>query len=98
MPLIAIGPRQIDFSQSMSFQVTVGSNCVAMCCATVSASTTRAHGAPCAGTVGAAGRGVGGNLVSDAHLSALAIEHGAEPGTFDRDFQRFAGLRMVLLK
>jgi uncharacterized protein len=42
--------------------------------------------------------GVGGNLVSDAHLAALAIEHGAELGTFDSDFQRFAGLRMVLLK
>lgn len=42
--------------------------------------------------------GLGGNLVSDAHLAALAIEHGAELGTFDRDFQRFAGLRVVLLK
>jgi uncharacterized protein len=44
------------------------------------------------------GAGVGGNLVSDAHLAALAIEHGAELGTFDRDFSRFAGLRVALLK
>jgi uncharacterized protein len=44
------------------------------------------------------GAGVGGNLVSDAHLAALAIEHGAELGTFDRDFSRFSGLRMSLLK
>lgn len=43
-------------------------------------------------------RGQGGNLVSDAHLAALAIEHGAELGTFDRDFERFAGLRVALLK
>lgn len=44
------------------------------------------------------GAGRGGNLVSDAHLAALAIEHGAELGTFDRDFERFAGLRLALLK
>lgn len=37
--------------------------------------------------------GSGGNLVSDAHLAALALEHGAELVSFDRDFQRFAGLR-----
>ena len=37
--------------------------------------------------------GTGGNLVSDAHLAALALEHGAEIVSFDRDFQRFAGLR-----
>lgn len=44
------------------------------------------------------GAGTGGNLVSDAHLAALAIEHNAELGTFDRDFDRFAGLRWTLLK
>ena len=43
------------------------------------------------------GAGSGGNLVSDAHLAALAIEHGAELGTFDRDFARFAGLRLQWL-
>lgn len=37
--------------------------------------------------------GVGGNLVSDAHLAALAIESNAELVSFDRDFGRFAGLR-----
>lgn len=41
--------------------------------------------------------GAVGNLVSDAHLAALAIEHNAEMGTFDRDFTRFAGLRYHLL-
>jgi uncharacterized protein len=44
------------------------------------------------------GVGIGGNLVSDAHLAALAIEHNAEFGTFDRDFAQFAGLRWTLLK
>jgi len=39
------------------------------------------------------GAGVAGNLTSDAHLAALAIEHGATVLTFDRDFERFAGLR-----
>ena len=34
-----------------------------------------------------------GNLVPDAYLAALAIEHGAELVTADRDFARFAGLR-----
>jgi toxin-antitoxin system PIN domain toxin len=33
------------------------------------------------------------NLVPDAYLAALAIEHGAEWITNDRDFARFAGLR-----
>lgn len=37
--------------------------------------------------------GTGGNLVSDAHLAALAIEHGGELCSADRDFGRFPGLR-----
>jgi toxin-antitoxin system PIN domain toxin len=34
-----------------------------------------------------------GNLTSDAHLAALAIEHGAELCSHDNDFARFEGLR-----
>jgi toxin-antitoxin system PIN domain toxin len=34
-----------------------------------------------------------GPLVMDAHVAALAIEHGATLCTTDRDFSRFAGLR-----
>lgn len=41
--------------------------------------------------------GTAGNLTNDAHLAALAIEHNAEVGTFDRDFLRFAGVRVRLL-
>ncbi|MEQ7007151.1 type II toxin-antitoxin system VapC family toxin [Actinopolymorpha sp. B17G11] len=37
--------------------------------------------------------GTGGNLVSDAHLAALAIEHGFELCSCDADFSRFSGLR-----
>lgn len=36
--------------------------------------------------------GVGGNLVADAHIAALAIEHGATLCSVDRDFARFPGL------
>jgi uncharacterized protein len=39
--------------------------------------------------------GTAGNLVADAHLAALAIEHGAELDSSDTDFARFAGLRWV---
>ena len=39
--------------------------------------------------------GTGGNLTSDAHLAALAIEHGAELYSCDWDFARFPRLRWV---
>jgi toxin-antitoxin system PIN domain toxin len=39
--------------------------------------------------------GTAGNLVTDAHLAALAIEHGAELNSCDADFSRFAGLRLT---
>jgi toxin-antitoxin system PIN domain toxin len=37
--------------------------------------------------------GTGGNLTSDAHLAALAIEHGADLCSCDGDFRRFPGVR-----
>ena len=37
--------------------------------------------------------GTGGNLTSDAHLAALAIEHGAVLCSSDTDFARFKGLK-----
>jgi len=37
---------------------------------------------------------VRGPMVTDAHLAALAIEHGATLATNDRDFSRFPGLRV----
>ena len=41
--------------------------------------------------------GIGaGNLVNDAYLAALAIEHDAAVATFDRDFTRFAEVTTVV--
>jgi predicted nucleic acid-binding protein len=34
-----------------------------------------------------------GPLAADAHLAALAVEHGAVLHTTDQDFTRFAGLK-----
>lgn len=39
------------------------------------------------------GLGTAGNLTSDAHLAALAIEHQGEVASTDADFSRFPGLR-----
>lgn len=40
-----------------------------------------------------AGAQARGNLVPDAYLAALAMEHGCEWITTDRDYARFSGLR-----
>ncbi len=37
--------------------------------------------------------GTAGNLTSDAHPAALAVEHGGEVCSADTDFSRFRGLR-----
>lgn len=39
------------------------------------------------------GAGTGGNLTSDAHLAALALEHSGTVVTYDSDFGRFPGVR-----
>jgi len=39
--------------------------------------------------------GTAGNLTSDAHLAALAIENGAAVYSADNDFKRFAGLKHI---
>ena len=39
--------------------------------------------------------GARGNLVPDAYLAALAIEHGATLATADRGFLRYPGVRLV---
>ncbi|WP_293697766.1 TA system VapC family ribonuclease toxin [uncultured Agrococcus sp.] len=38
--------------------------------------------------------GHGGNLINDAHLAALAAQHGAAVVTFDADFSRFGSVRV----
>lgn len=37
--------------------------------------------------------GAGGNLATDTYLAALALEHGADIVSYDRDFARFPGIR-----
>jgi hypothetical protein len=37
--------------------------------------------------------GTAGNLTTDAHLAAIAIEHQAEIHSTDADFSRFPGLK-----
>lgn len=39
--------------------------------------------------------GAAANLVNDAHLAALALEHGAMLVSYDRDLSRFAGVHVV---
>lgn len=39
--------------------------------------------------------GTAGNLSSDAHLAALAIEHGARIASADNDFRRFQGVTLL---
>ena len=39
--------------------------------------------------------GTAGNLVNDAHLAALAVEHGADIVSFDADFSRLEGVRWI---
>jgi toxin-antitoxin system PIN domain toxin len=39
--------------------------------------------------------GTAGNLTSDAHLAALALEHDCELVSSDHDFKRFPGIRHV---
>lgn len=40
-----------------------------------------------------AATGVGGNLVNDAHLAALALQYDATVISYDNDFDRFPGVR-----
>ena len=42
--------------------------------------------------------GTAGNLSNDAHLAALAVENNGTVGTFDKDFNRFPGVKVDLLK
>lgn len=55
--------------------------------AAVTVEPTTRHSSVLRGLLGQAG--TAGNLTTDAHIAALAIEHGATFVTFDRDFERF---------
>ena len=64
--------------------------CLAQPCATVAHPTSR-HASVLRELLEPLG--TAGNLTTDAHLAALALEHGAELCSIDGDFSRFAGLR-----
>lgn len=52
---------------------------------------TSRHASLLRGLLGASG--TAGNLTTDAHLAALALEHGADVVSYDRDFARFPGVK-----
>jgi hypothetical protein len=54
---------------------------------------TATHAAVLGGLITSAG--LRGNLISDAHLAALAIEHGLQVCSADTDFARFSQLTWV---
>jgi toxin-antitoxin system PIN domain toxin len=60
-------------------------------CATV-VQPTRRHAAVLRDLLGPLG--TAGNLTSDAHLAALAVEHGARVCSTDGDFARFPGVEL----
>ena len=39
--------------------------------------------------------GTAGNLTTDAHLAALSVEYGAAVCSYDADFSRFPGVRVI---
>jgi len=59
--------------------------------AAVVAQPTSRHAGVLGGLIREAG--TAGNLTTDAHLAAIAIEHGADIVSYDRDFGRFSGIR-----
>lgn len=61
--------------------------------AAVTVDPTTRHRAILRGLLATAG--TAGNLTNDAHLAALAVEHGGAVATFDRDFERF-GIEVVV--
>ncbi len=56
-------------------------------------SPSRPRGTPVSCEDCCAKSGTAGNLPTDAHLAALAIEHVTEIVSYDRDFARYAGVR-----
>ena len=41
--------------------------------------------------------GTAGNMINDAHLAALSIEHNATMGSFDKIFKKFPGIKLDFL-
>jgi toxin-antitoxin system PIN domain toxin len=88
---IATNPRAVSRPLSIAQAVSIVDSWLAVPVATLVHPTDRHW--PILGDLLAAGQ-ASGPLVSNAHLAALAIEHGATLITNDRDFARFAGLKV----
>ncbi len=84
---VSTNPRVFDSPLPIASAFDLVDSWLAQPTATVVAPTLR-HAAVLRGLLEQAGTDA--NLTTDAHLAALAVEHGAEVVTFDRDFARFA--------
>jgi len=84
----SVFPRPLGLSQSADALETWLSAPMVM-----AIEPTRRHLPLVRGLLAAAGSA--GNLVNDAHLAALALEHDAAVVSFDRDFARFEGVKLV---
>jgi len=89
---VRTNPRLYDAPLGVEEALDVVDSFLAQPCATVIHPTDR-HSALLRELLGPLG--TAGNLTTDAHLAALAIEHGAELHSADADFSRFPGLRWV---
>ena len=89
---LATNPRVFDAPLSLDEALDLVDSWLAQPCATVVQPTDR-HSTLLRELL--APLGTAGNLTSDAHLAALAVEHGAELCSADADFGRFARVRWV---
>jgi len=89
---LTTNPRVFEHPLSPSEALDVIDGWLAQASATVVGPTER-HPRVLRELVEAAG--TAGNLTTDAHLAAVAIEHGATLCSADRDFGRFSGLRWM---
>jgi uncharacterized protein len=83
-PKVFVEPSPLDAALEFVSQVRTSPNCVVL-------APGERHWEIFIGLVHAAG--ARGNLIPDAYLAALAIEHGADWATTDQDYTRFPGLR-----
>jgi toxin-antitoxin system PIN domain toxin len=84
---LSTNPRLFPSALPVSAAFDLVDSWLAQPSASVAAPTAR-HAAVMRGLLEQVGSA--GNLTTDAHLAALAVEYGAEIVTYDRDFARFA--------
>lgn len=86
---LSTNPRVFDEPLSATAALDLVDGWLAQPCSTIVHPTER-HPAVLRGLLEATGTAA--NLTTDAHLAALAIEHGAELQSSDSDYSRFPGL------